>query len=174
MKILTILILSLLTSIQLLGQTSLSKYKIGDSGCSAYFFAEPSPAQLSYSPDSSKVYEMQSTDPDGITCYSITVLLSIELGRDEISGILKSYLDYLKEQYKIIVAAGYGEGNTLTTHPSAIGIRDNWSDAESDMALMSYSDGKIIEVMIVFANEKGKDISSKSEVFFKGFRFPGD
>ncbi|MBK7214265.1 MAG: hypothetical protein IPH88_13400, partial [Bacteroidales bacterium] len=67
----------LLSTVSLLrGQNQFRKYEIGDSGCSAYFFTQPAPAEMSLSEDQSKVYIMESTDEQGNTYSTITVKLS--------------------------------------------------------------------------------------------------
>jgi hypothetical protein len=170
------LFLFLLTSftLSLFSQETLRKYPIGESGCSAYFFTEPAPATMEYSPDSSRVYIMESTDNEGITCSVITVALAEELAGDDIEAVMTSYMDFLQEQFNVLEASGYAGGNTLPDHPSAIGIRDYWIDAESEMEVMGYSDGKFIAVMLIYADDNEKDITGKSATFFRGFRFPGD
>ena len=172
--LLIILLLGIFAPGLLLAQERLTKYPVGNSGCSAYFISPPGAAELSYSPDSSRVYTMTASEKSGITYDLITVALSQEMPEEGQEQILISYLDYLKEQMKIVHSAGYGHGHSLTTHPSARGVLDYWSDSESEIAVMGYIDGKFIAVLMVSSNNKAEGIENKREAFFKGFRFPGD
>lgn len=174
MKPVLAIALILLLSSQVFPQNSLKKYPIGDSGCFAYFFAEPFPADLSYSPDSSRVYVMESMSSDSVTCSTITVMLAEEIPQEEIEGMMTNYLDYLKSNLNVTESTGYGRGVSLATHPGAKGIRDFWKDETSDISVISYSDGKVIEVMMIYAQDPEKDITNKRDAFFNGFRFPGD
>lgn len=157
----------------LAAQDSFRKYPIGDSGCSAYFPVDPGQAELSFSPDSSRVYTIECTDTDGRTFSSIVIGLSIELAEAEIEPILISYMDYLKEQFQVTGSAGYGTGHSLSTHPSAKGVIDYWSTASDDVSVAAFGDSNTLAVMMVFSG-KGQEAGNLSQVFFKGFRFPGD
>ncbi len=154
-------------------QDQLKKYYIGDSGCSAYFYSNPGEAEKSFSPDSSKVYTLESLDEAGNTFSIIVVDLAVELPGEEVENILISYLDYLKEQFGVLSSAGYGKGHMLETHASAKGINDFWSSQEDDISVRAWGDPNFLAVMMVFS-EKGKDVTSRSQAFFNGFRFPAD
>jgi hypothetical protein len=174
MKLPGILIfIAVLMVIQVKAQDGLTRYEVGNSGCSAAFFAVPDPANISFSPDSSMVYTMESTDPDGITCSLIAVDLAQNLEGDAIEEVLSSYLDFLKAQLEITHSDGYTKGYILPTHPSAHCMRDSWSDDKSRIAVMGCSNGDFIIVLLVFSNS-WKDISEKKEGFFQSIRFPGD
>ena len=156
------------------GQNHFSKYEIGDSGCSAYFFTQPAPAEMSLSEDQSKVYIMESTDEQGNTYSTITVKLSESIDAGSSEELLISYMEYLKSSLNVIQSQGYVHGLQLTTHPAAAGIKDYWSDAESNGTVVGYVDTNFLVVMFVWQVENDPDIISKSDAFFKGFRFPGD
>jgi hypothetical protein len=154
-------------------QNSLTSYLVGNSGCSVSFYSAPGPVNVSFSPDSSKVYTIESTDPDGITLSLIAVRLSQNLEGDTIDEVLVSYLDFLKAQLEITHSEGYSTGYVLPSHASAHCRRDSWSDDKSRIAVMGCSNGEFIAVLLVFGNT-WKDISGKKEGFFNSFRFPGD
>jgi hypothetical protein len=154
-------------------QSDINRFQVGNSGCSASFYGQPDPAELSYSPDSSKVYTMESADLEGVTSSIILVQLSNVYNDDEIEGLITSYLDFLKGQFKVVNAAGYNNGYKLHTHLSAKGVVDTWVSETDDIHVMACSDGRIVAVLMVFA-DKGKDVIAKRDTFYKSFRFPGD
>ncbi|MBK7174021.1 MAG: hypothetical protein IPH84_12475 [Bacteroidales bacterium] len=172
-KSLLIICLLMIVICAAMSQDQLKKYDIGDSGCSAYFYNNPGQAEVSFSPDSSKVYTLESLDESGNTYSIIVVDLAIDLPGEEVENILISYLDYLKEQFGVLSSAGYGKGHKLDTHASAKGINDFWSSQEDDISVKAWGDPGYLAVMMVFS-AKGTDVFSKSQVFFNGFRFPGD
>ncbi|MBK7029929.1 MAG: hypothetical protein IPH45_12270 [Bacteroidales bacterium] len=133
----------------------------------------PEKRRESFSPDSSKVYTLESLDEAGNTFSIIVVDLAVELPGEEVENILISYLDYLKEQFGVLSSAGYGKGHKLDTHASAKGINDFWSSQEDDISVKAWGDPNFLAVMMVFS-EKGKDVTSRSQAFFNGFRFPAD
>lgn len=154
-------------------QSDVTRFQVGNSGCSASFYGQPDPAELSYSPDSSKVYTMENTDLEGVTCSIILVELSNVYAEEETEGLITSYLDFLKGQFKVTNSAGYNNGYKLHTHLSAKGVVDTWVSEKDDIHVMSCSDGKIVAVLMIFA-DKGKDVIAKRDAFYKSFRFPGD
>jgi len=153
---------------------SFKKYLIGDSGCSAYFFCDPGTFDLSYSDDSSKVYTGECKTTDTLTYGIICIKLkeAVEPGKDA-EELMTSYLDYLKTAFGITSSAGYGKGHTLKGKEDARGIIDYWEDKEGDSwKIKSWSDGKLITVMYVYA--KGQlDETTKVNIFLDSFRFPG-
>jgi len=154
-------------------QESFRKYPIGESGCSAYFPVDPGQADLSFSPDSSRVYTLECSDSEGRTFSIIVIGLSLDLGSDDIEPMLTSYLDYLQEQFQVTGAAGYGTGHSLSTHPGSRGVIDYWSTEEDDIEVAAYGINNTLAVMMVFSG-KGKETGTLGQVFFNGFRFPGD
>ena len=172
-RILPALIFLCLISTLTFSQDQFSKYPIGTSGCSAYFFSDPGQANVSFSPDSSSVYTLESSDTEGLTYSIIVIDLSIELAEEEIETMLISYLDYLKEQFSVTASVGYGKGHRLGSYERAIGVIDFWNTQEDDVAIKAWGDPNFLAVMMVFS-EKGKDVTSKSQAFFNGFRFPAD
>lgn len=156
------------------GQNQFRKYEIGDSGCSAYFYTQPAPAEMSLSEDKSKVYIMESTDEQGNTYSTITVKFAESIDAENSEELLISYMDYLKSSLKVIKSSGYSSGIQLPAHPAARGVKDYWSDAESNGTVVGYVDTNFLAVMFVWQVENDPDIFSKSEAFFKGYRFAGD
>jgi hypothetical protein len=172
-KILSALLFFYLISTQAYSQDQFRKYPIGASGCSAYFFSDPGQANVSFSPDSSTVYTIESQDTEGITYSIIVIDLSIELMEEEIEPMLISYVDYLKEQFGVTASVGYGKGHRLGSYDKARGVIDFWNTKEDDVAVKAWGDPNFLSVMMVFS-ERGKDVTNKSQAFFNGFRFPAD
>src|SRR5258708_5221772 len=79
----------------------LKKYPIGNSGCSLYMFCDPGKFDISYSDDSSKVHTGQCTIDNftyGIICVNLKESVS---EMDDAEKLLESYLDFLKQLFKI-------------------------------------------------------------------------
>ena len=148
-------------------------YQVGNTGCSAYFSCRPNPAEWSYSPDSSKVYTMECTGQDGITYSLIAVDLLVELSGEDVEAVLSSYMDFLKTEINITSSLGYHKGYNLPAHPSATVITDTWTDADSEISVLGCSNGKIIAVLLIF-NKKTSVQTVNADLYFNGFRFPGD
>ena len=152
---------------------SLKKYPIGDSGCSAYFFCAPSKFDLSFSDDSSKVYTGDCWSADSLTYGVICVKL-----KDKVEDIQQAedltigYLDFLKKNFEVSTAAGYGKGHRLEGKENTRGIIDYWKDKTGDeWKIKAWTDGKFIGVLYVYAKGLLKE-TSKVNVFLDSFRLP--
>ena len=150
------------------------KKAIGKSGAYAYLPGQVEDVDLSYSPDSSKVYTIGSTIKD-YRFDVIFVALSTPAQSDEdVSPLLEAYMDYLKGALEVTSSAGYGKGRTLSTHPAAKGMIDYWKDKDkNEMTVTGWADKKYIAVLVITGPEQYPQVSV-ADVFFKGFRFPGD
>lgn len=151
---------------------SLKKYPVAQTGCTVYMFCDPGKFEISYSEDSSEVYAGECIK-DGFTHGLICVVLKDSVGiNEDAEGLLESYLDFLKSQFKIRDAAGYGKGMHLKDRDDIIGIIDYWqAEDKSQYAIQGWTDGKIIAVLYVNGMEQ-PDLN-KQKIFFNGFRFPG-
>lgn len=168
-KILSILLLLIAVNAK---SQSLKKYPVSKSGCSIYMFCDPGEFEKSYSEDSSKVYTGECVK-DGFTYGLICVQLkdSVSSGQDG-EALLESYLDFLKGQFNIRSASGYGKGMHLNNNEDIIGIIDYWqSEDKNQWSIQGWTDGKIIAVLYVKGMEQAD--YNKQQLFFKGFRFPG-
>ena len=152
---------------------SLKKYPIGDSGCSAYFFCTPSKFEMAFSDDSSKVYTGDCKSADSLTYGIICVKL-----KDKIEDIRQAedltitYLDYLKKNFDISSAVGYGKGHRLEGKENTRGIIDYWKDKTGDeWKIKAWTNGKFISVLYVSASGSLNE-TSKVNVFLDGFRLP--
>ena len=153
---------------------SLKRYPVGSSGCSIYTFCDPGTFDISYSDDSSTVYTGECDTPDSLTYGVICVKLKQPANAgQEAEDLMIAYLDYLKTAFNIVSSAGYGKGHTMERKTDARGVIDYWKDDKKDeWKIKSWTDGKIIAVMYVYANGN-LDETKKINVFLNGFRFPG-
>jgi hypothetical protein len=150
---------------------SLKKIPISNSGCFLYAYCDFR-IETEYANDSSLVY-MSECVKDGMNYGVICVKLKSpadNLDRAEKSVI--DYLDYLKNIFKIVKAAGYGKGHRLANNENTRGVLDYWEDGEkNNWKVKAWTDGKFIGVLYGYsANELPE---TKLNVFLDGFRFPG-
>ena len=154
-----------------------TKVDVGTSGCKLYMPGTPDPVELSYSPDSSKVYTIESLDSTYSSYFHLGAIV-VRLKDTDITGqeedMLVNYMDYLKDAFKIAKSAGYGKGHTLSTHPTAKGVLDYWEDADGDQwVVKGWAAESTMFVMFIYGNKEFPNMSVR-EVFFNGARFPGD
>ena len=151
-----LLVITIVSSLSGYTQGTLTRYPVGNSGCSACFFVKPDPATVSFTNDSSRIYTMQSTDAEGITCSLVTIKLAQKLEGDDIDAMLSGYMEFMKAQFAVKQSGGYTRGITLPAHPKAQGMSDDWSNDKSDVSIMGYCDGNFTAILLIFA-DKGKD-----------------
>ena len=150
---------------------SLKKYPIGNSGCSLYIYCEPK-FTVEKSTDSSLVYTGECVKDDisyGIVCVKLLNPVSdLTMAED----LVISYLDYLKENFNIINAAGYGKGHRLNNKENTRGILDYWEDKDKDKwKIKAWTDGKFIGFMYAYSKKELPE--AKVNVFLDSFRLPG-
>jgi hypothetical protein len=168
-KICSLLLLTISITVK---SQELKKYSIGRSNCAVYLFCDPGKFEISYSQDSSTVYTGECVKDSftyGIICVKLKDSVSVE---QDAAALLKSYLDFLKEQFSIRQSAGYGLGMQLNNREDIIGMIDYWQDEnKKQWSIQGWTDGKILSVMYVTGNTLAD--YNKQQVFFKGFRFQG-
>lgn len=151
---------------------SLKKYPIGNSGCSAYFYCDPGLFSLSYSPDSAKVYNKECQEGEssyGVICIKLITAIT---DLNDAENVLVAYLDYLKPNFKIRSAAGYGKGLRLRGRDDTRGVLDYWKDEDNiNYKIKGWTDGKCIAVMYVYSKKELQE--TKINVFLDGFLFQG-
>ena len=85
---------------------------------------------------------------------------------------MESYLEYLKGNFDITSAAGYGRGHTLNNDPNTRGILDYWKDREkAEWKVKAWTNGSYIGVL--YAKSKKELPVNKVDIYLNGFRFPG-
>ncbi len=179
MRFLSISALFLAFAGQMAAQTAprFVKTPIGNSGCSLYLPGKADPVDISYSPDSSVVYTIESLDSTTGKYFHFGAIL-VELNGVDLAGteeeMLVNYMDYLQGAFEIEEAAGYGKGHTLSTHPSAKGILDYWTDIDEDeWTVKGWAAESTLFVMFVYGPEVYPNYNIV-ETFFNGARFKGD
>lgn len=150
---------------------SLKKYPISNSGCSLYIYCEPK-FTIEKSTDSSLVYTGECVKDDisyGIVCVKLLNPVSdLTMAED----LVISYLDYLKENFSIINAAGYGKGHRLNNKENTRGILDYWEDKDKDKwKIKAWTDGKFIGFMYAYSKKELPE--AKVNIFLDSFRLPG-
>ncbi len=150
---------------------TLKKYPIGNSGCSLYSYCA-SKYEMTLSDDSSQVYTGECTVADvayGVICVRLlSPLTDLTMAED----LLISYLDFLKSNFEIQKAAGYGKGHILNNNEKTRGILDYWEDKDQDKwKIKAWTDGKYIGFMYAYSKKELPE--AKVNVFLDSFRLPG-
>ena len=148
----------------------LKKYAISNSGCALYSYCEPK-FEMSLSDDSSKVYTGECTVADvsyGVICVKLlTPITDLTMAED----LLISYADYLKRNFEIVKAAGYGKGHRLNNNEKTRGIIDYWEDAELDKwKIKAWTDGRNIGFMYAYSKKELPE--TKVNMYLDSFRMP--
>lgn len=165
----TLLLLAMLFA-TIINAQSLKKYSISNSGCSLYSYCDAI-FTMELSDDSSKVYTGECANGEvtyGVICVKLlTTYTDLTIAED----LLISYMDYLKTNFKITKAIGYGRGYRLNDNENTRGIMDYWEDADLDKwKVKAWTDGKFIGFM--FAYSKKELPETKVNVFLDSFRLP--
>ena len=150
----------------------IKKYDIATTGCTAYMYCAPGRFEEDYSPDSSKVYTAEC-EKDGIHYGIVCVkLLTPVENLNESEDLLASYLDYLKTNFMIKSAVGYGKGNRLNNNENTRGIVDYWKDDQNNnWKVKAWTDRKFIGVLYAYSPKELPEV--KVDVFLNSLRFPG-
>ena len=151
---------------------SLKKYDIAKTGCTVYMYCAPGRFEEDYSEDSSKVYTAECSLDDrihyGVVC--VKLLTPVE-NLNESEDLLTAYLDYLKTNFNIKSAVGYGKGNRLNDREDTRGIVDYWKDDQNNnWKIKAWTDRKFIGVLYAYSKKELPD--TKIDVFLNSFRFP--
>lgn len=151
---------------------ALKKYPISNSGCSVYMLCDPGKFDEELSEDSSKVYTAECVKDDiryGIICAKLLHEVNDLSDAEEVTI---SYLDYLKLEFEIETAAGYGKGHQLNNNENTRGIIDYWKDNKNvNWKIKAWTDGKFI--CVLYANSKKELPEEKVNIFLDGLRLPG-
>ncbi len=151
---------------------TLKKYAVSNSGCSVYMFCDPGRFDIDHSEDSSTVYTAQCETGD--VTYGVICIRLLEQVNDlkEAEELMISYLDYLKLDFEIKSAAGYGKGHKLNNAANSTGVIDYWKDAaNNNWKIKAWTDGKYIGVLFAFSKKELPE--PKINAFLDGFRLPG-
>ncbi|MBN8677957.1 MAG: hypothetical protein J0M29_07010 [Chitinophagales bacterium] len=154
-----------------------AKTPVGDSGASIYLPGAPTEQNVSYSPDSSRVYTIETVDSTQGAAYHFGAIV-VNLNHVDLKAIeedmLTQYMDYLKETFDVKQAVGYGKGHTLDTHPSAKGMLDYWLDGSgSHWAVKGWAAESTLFVLFIYGPEDYPNVNV-AQLFLNGARFAGD
>ena len=166
----TLLSLVLLITIDATAQ-GLKKYPVSNSGCFIYSYCD-SKYDVDKSEDSSLVYTGGCAVAD-ITYGTICIKLLNPVADLTIAeDLVISYLDYLKLNFEIKKATGYGKGHYLNSNEKTRGILDYWEDASlNKWKIKAWTDGKFIGIMYAFSKKELPEM--KINAFLDSFRMPG-
>ncbi len=166
------ILLALLLAPVLCSAQSLKKYPLSTSGCSAYMFCDPGTIELTYSPDSSKVYTAECKTDD--VTYDIIVVKMKEripdIGAAE--EVLQQYMDFLKSSFEVAKWIGYGKGHRLKGNEKIHGMIDYWEDkSKNNIKVKGWTDGIYISVFIALSAKELPE--TRVNLFLDGIVFPG-
>lgn len=151
----------------------LAKTPIGKTGCYAYLPDSKTERkfELTYSPDSAKVYTGDFKEGD-FNFAVILVVLNAKLSTyQEKEDMLIGYLDYLQTTFGVVNATGYGKGHLLASSPNATGILDYWEDGDGNKwAVKAWADENKLGVMMLYG-PKEYPYFNVQQMFLDGFRF---
>ncbi len=148
-----------------------NKHLIGSSKVSAYFPEESPIFEESYSPDSSIVitYESQLADHS----FALVQVDFREQVTDSIDreNLLVMYLDYLKDNFGVIEAAGYGKGHRLESYPQVQGVIDYWRDMDgNDYSIKGWITSEHLTVFMLYGTGE-YPYPTAQEMYFNGIRY---
>lgn len=144
---------------------------IGTTGLSAYLPKGFPPFDVADSPDGSRVHSGE-TGVGGFAFGCIALRLKDPLAPDEdTEALLTAYLDFLKTEFNITSAAGYGRGHTLDSEPAARGVIDFWVDKDGEhYALEGWVTPTHLAVLYV-AGPKDYPNINVQQIYLGGIRF---
>ena len=152
----------------------MQKTRIGHSSCMAYLPSKDTTCVMEEqsSPDGSKVYSMD-VRYGGYSFSVIAVeLKDLTLNQwEEKDQLLSSYLDYLKEEFQIRKAVGYGKGHRMEDDAQAAGMIDFWEDENGEQWAVKGWAGKNQLGILMLHGKKEYPYLSVQNMFLNGFRF---
>jgi hypothetical protein len=148
------------------------KYQIEQTGYYCYLPTDPGKFDEQHSQDGQLMYTKEVYVND-ITFGIITVFLNESFANssaDELKSLLVSYMEFLKQQFEITGAAGYGYGHTLESNPKAQGVLDYWEDKDGkNLVVKGWIDNKALAFLFVMGIElPNQNVQS---MFLNGFVF---
>ncbi len=143
-----------------------------ESGCFVYGYCDFK-FQTSYSEDSSLLYTGECS-PDSVSYGLICIKLREPLpDLDASEEIVIKYLDFLKTNFSITKAAGYGKGHTLRNNENTRGVIDYWEDdKQNNWKVKAWTNNKYIVVLYAYSAKTLPD--TKIDVYLNGLVFPGN
>ena len=144
---------------------------VGTTGLSAYLPKGFPAFNVTDSPDGSRVHSGE-IGVGGFAFGCIALRFKDPLAPDEDpEALLASYLDFLKAEFNITSAAGYGRGHTLESEPAARGIIDYWVDKNGEhYALEGWVTPTHLAVLYVVGPKDYPNINVQ-QLYLGGIRF---
>lgn len=149
----------------------LERVDIGKTGLSAYLPKGFPEFLTNNSPDGTVVHNAEIQVGDfAFGC--IALRFKVPLGPDDdAEALLTDYLDFLKEQFHITQAAGYGHGHTIESEPSARGVIDFWVDKDGQHYAIGGWSTKAHLAVFYIAGPKDYPLINVQQAYFGGLRF---
>lgn len=152
-------------------------YPVTGADCHLLLPAKPDTVELSYSPDSSRVYTIECLDSSTGTYFHwgalVVRLNGIDLAAQE-NEMLVSYLGYLQTAFNITEASTVSYGLMLPTHPTAKGVSVTWTDGDGDRwSVVAWGAESTMIVQFVYGPRRYPS-QATLDTFFAGARFPGE
>ena len=148
----------------------LKKYGVAETGSVVYMYCAPK-WDVDLSEDSSKVYTAECKKDDLSHGVIFIKLLHPVSDLKVAEQMLIDYMDYLKLNFEIISATGYGKGHLLNGEDNTRGVLDYWTDADKNAwKVKGFTDGKQIAVLYAYSNKPLPE--PRINVFLESFRFP--
>lgn len=150
----------------------LRSYPVNETSYSVLFPDDPGTFDVETSEDGLKVYVGNVIVQD--TEYSLIMVdlenAFAEADNEAITGMMTSYLDYLRNSFEAIESEGYTTGLTMKSYPTVIGVSDEWKDTEDNtIAIKAWCNKRILAVLYISATKlPDNDTQNK---FLNGFKF---
>jgi hypothetical protein len=147
----------------------IKKYSIGDSGSSIYMLCEPM-FKVNHSQDSSLVYTGDCQIDNVMYSLIFVKLLNQVDDLNLAESLLISYMDFLKKEFGILSAAGYGKGHRLNNDENTRGVIDYWKDEDGqNWKVKGWANRKSIAVLYTYSKLELPE--SKVNLFLESLRF---
>ena len=170
---LCIVLISCFTFCSAQSTEAFQRYHIENSGMSVNFPSTPVKWKSSFSEDSSAIYSNSVFYEE--KTYSVFALKLIDsLHPNEVEGVLKYYIDELKNDYRIIKTNGSLTGIKLSHHPKAVGVEEFWLDHQNrNIWIRGWGDTKQMGILLIIS--KFEITSNEFALkFLNSFSFKGD
>ena len=166
------IVLILLSTPIIYGQSRFAKYPIEKSGASIYMPDEPT-WELTFSEDSSEVYT-GDVEIDTVNYGAIVIKFKEKFDEndEELQDLLTSYIDFIGSSVlELVEMVPVGYGHTLESNTSAIGAITYGVDADGyNYAIKGWIDNEFLAILMVISETEAN--FTMQELFLNGFRFP--
>jgi hypothetical protein len=146
---------------------------IGDSELSAYLPVGFPAFDLQKSPDGSSVYTADMTS--GGFHYAVVAVRFVKEAvaptPEAAEDMVVHYLDFLKTQFNITGAVGYGRGRTMASDANVHGVLDYWTDKDgAKWTVEAWTNQTSLIVMLIYGDQEYPSVSA-AQMYLEGARF---